>query len=225
MKRYTLIISSVLLTNYALSSSSNPPTFIIHNHVGGPSVQTSAELGVDFKQKNNALPNQATYDTFKKNIPACYDFFLRHKYQNIIGIALASVAHISYKIYNIHKILQNQASWCNWKATASLQQLSNAHYDELTPDLINDIQKKYLLKTKTSANNVSTSPFDEFIKDAAQEIKMLEWYIAIQKIAKKTYTSSFFYFDYKKSFVQEKINRIHITLDIFISWQTKSLLK
>lgn len=223
VKLYTYLIVWTLLVNSSLSNSSQHPTTIIHNHITGCSAEAKTETGIDLK--NNMLSTLAAYDSIKKNIPTCYNILLEHKYKITIGMLFASFAHIQYKIYRIHRILQTPASWSNWKATASAQQLSSVHYDELIPELISDIQKKYILRTRTASNNIALSPFDQFIREVSQELELLEWYITIQKLAKITHTSRFFYFDHKKSFIQEKINRIHVMIDIFISWQTKGLLK
>lgn len=204
---------------------SQHPTFIIHNHITGSSARATTETDFDFDQKNNMLSMPNVYDDFKKNIPIYYNLLFQHKYKITAGLFCTSFICTQYKIYTTHKMLESPVSWCNWKATASTQQLASASRDELTPELINDIQKKYLLKSKMTSCRISTPPFDQFIKDLSQELELLEWYRSVQKVTKIMHISKCFYFHHKKSFILEKINRIHIMLDIFINWQTKDFLK
>lgn len=225
MKLHIYLIVLILLTSFIQSTSSQQPAIIIHNHVAGSSSQATTKSGVTFDQKNNFLSIPNAYNNFKNNIPTCYTFLLKHKYKLITGFLFLTFAHTQYKIHRIYKMLEMPTSWCNWKATASVQQLASAPHNELAPELFNAIQKKYLLKSKTTSNPIFLSPFDQFIKDVSQELELLEWYLHIKKFTKITYASKFFYFNHKKSFVQEKINRIHIILDIFITWQTNELFK
>lgn len=228
MKLHTHLIILFLLIKFIQNNPAQQPinlTVNVCNHTTGSSATASTDTGVNFEQKNNLMSALSAYDDFKKNIPTFYNYLLQHKYKITVGLFFASFTHTQYKIHRIHKMLQAPTSWCNWKAITSTQQLASAPHDDLIPELINDIQKKYLLKSKMTSIHICMSPFDQFIKDVSRELELLEWYLTVQKITKTIHASPFFYFNHKKSFVQEKINRIHMMLDIFINWQTKEFLK
>lgn len=218
----------LLITSFIVQASSEKqhqqPT-IINITLEGSQAHAQAHNQTITDQKSLIQPIIPAYENILKNLPSLYNQTLQHKYKIVATIIAASYIHIQHTLHATHSFLQDPASWSNWKATASLPQLANTPQDELTSQLLSHVQKKYLLLSKTTAINSTMSPFDLFIKDIFYELESLQKYLTIQKYAKKLYLSKLFYFAYKKSFIQEKIDRIHFMIDVFINWQTKELLK
>lgn len=234
----SLIISYFIFTSCTSFPHEKPfeeklPFYItIHNHNdGSKSCSTSRNESISEQQTNSTAHAQSTnyvenmyfyYVALKKTALDYYNNILNHKYKIIAGLACAAYAQTQYKLYKAHIVLENQKSWCNWKSITPTEQLVCIHHEELISLLLCDMQKKYLL---LHSKNHTVSSVDQFIKEISCELALLQSYIAIKKQAKLLYLSKIFYFSHKKSIVQEKINRLHIILDIFINWQTKELLK
>ncbi len=208
-------------------NSSKTPPIIFNNYMTGSTATATAQNQTTTSQESKTSVQLLTpwYDSAQKTAMNCYDQMLQHKYKILMAGACAYYVHLNYQLHAVSTMICDETSWCNWKATASMQQLIYAPHDELIPQLLADIQKKYLLSKKISLSHNHESAIDQFIKEVSHELALLQNYVTIQKWTKTLHVSKLFYFSYKKSMIQEKINRLHIMLDIFISWQTKELLK
>lgn len=205
----------------------------INNYSTGSSCAASATSQVHTEQmsqlsqvSHNLLQSMTSgWNDFKKSVPSYVDSVWQNKYK--IGLTTVGVAYayLCYDLYAAREILQSHSSWCNWKEVVSTQQLVCASHQELITQLLADIHKKYLLAAKTVSSSMKASPFDQFINDIVKELCALERYITIKKLTKSLYLEKLFYFSYKKSVVQEKIDRLYFMLDVFVAWQTKDLLK
>lgn len=232
MKKDGTIVCGILLF-WAMSivskndDSKNAPVVNNYITVTGPTATAGAsnQSNVEQKSYNYMQAITTVYDDAKKAIPGYGAQVWQHRYKISAGIVCASWVYVQYKLHKISAILENPASWCNWKPMVSMQQLVCASHEELIPQLLMDIQKKYLLALKTVTSGSQLSSFDQCIIDISKELALLQWYLTVQKGTQMVYFSSLFYFSHKKSFIQEKINRLHVIVDIFISWQTKEFLK
>lgn len=227
-----ILISITSLSQVATSEEKQPLHITIHNHNDGATSSSTSHNESTSEQKTDSSANaQSTnyaemihlyYDTCKQSALEHYQNMLKHKYKIIAALSLTLYAQTQYRLYKIHTLLDSPRSWCNWKSITPTEQLVCISHEELIPLLLCDMQKKYLL---LPPKNRIESYIDHFIKEVSNELALLQGYITMQKYANMLYLSKLFYFSHKKSFVQEKINRLHIILDIFISWQTKELLK
>ena len=210
------------------NNNSNIPHITFHNHITGTTATATAQNQTTASQESNTSVQQQLapwYDGAKKTAMNSYEQMILHKYKIFTACACTYYVWLNYQLHAVSTMINDETSWSNWKATASMQQLVCAPHADLIPQLIADIQKKYLLSKKACLSCNHASAFDQFIKEVSQELALLQNYATIQKWTKIAYLSKFFYFPYKRSMIQEKINRLHIMLDIFISWQTKELLK
>ncbi|MBI2353294.1 hypothetical protein HYV11_03585 [Candidatus Dependentiae bacterium] len=175
---------------------------------------------------STTIPSHLKEPEYIKKTHSCFfNFIENHKYATAFSLISTLYLYVNYRCYTIEKLLQSPSSWCNWKEIVSTQQLVATQQQELIYQLLNDIQKKYFLTYKTTICSLQNSSFDQFIKDIMNELTSLQQYITIKEYASALYLKKIFRFSYKKSIIQEKINRLQFIMDLFLTWQTKELLK
>lgn len=166
---------------------------------------------------------QPFYDQIQninKSSQSCFKILLDHKYKNMLCLLGIIYGYLHYQLSAADKLIKQQSSWCNWKQTVQLQHLVSTPYQEVMPQLLQDIQKKYFLAHK----QLSSDAFDTFIQDTSHEIAILQQHIKIQSYIKSCYCSQLFYFALDPDMIQEKITRLQWLLDLFATWKTKELL-
>ena len=224
----SFLISGVHYHNYNSSQSNNDGNKLTATQNADikneNKVNTSLSFSwIDYKKLSEYIEKYA--EKIKKNSPDYCNFLCDNKYKIMAGFVGINYVYLQYQLYKIDTLLQNNMSWCNWKSTVPMQQLVCSNHDELIPSLLCDIQKKYLLSSKIVSKIHKFSQFDSFIKDLLYEQNILLRYLTIQKYTKFFCVSKLFCLSYKKSYIQEKINRLNLLLDVFIDWQTKELVK
>ena len=194
------------------------------------SMKSAQSMAADFKQH---LSDFAKYiPTAAENIKTIskeqiIPSLLEHKKKIIFSSFLGIIFYITYKIQKTKNILNDQFSWSNWKQAISVQHLNSISYKELIPELLTDIQKKYLLFTgitPSKANQIAL-PYDKFTTEIKSELKELINYSRIYDELKRFKLNRLFFFPYDKEVITEKINRLRAILNIFASWQVDTILK
>lgn len=206
---------------------------VIHNHVTGSSSNATAHS--ENRTEQTSRVEQFSYSLLhsitsmvtdlQKTVPGYMNSIRQHKYKIYAATIGASYLYLQYQLHIVHTLLEDPTSWCNWKEIVSLQHLACAPHQDLIPELLADIQKKYLVLSKQNTQINKTAPFNQFINNVSLELTLLQQYATIQEWATFCCISKLFSFSYKKSMIQEKINRLHIMLDIFVTWQIKEFLK
>lgn len=251
MKQFSLFLLLsffyIIQTNNQYASSENQPLKLdiqIHNNTsnnssGGASQATATQENdqATITAQSNEQEVSTTqrlyqklhsfYDEFKKHFPDNIDYLWDKKYKILAISACIGYLYLCYHLQSAHAIIKDSHSWCNWKQIISTQHLVSTPYQELIPQLLTDIQKKYYLKNYTNYKKESSIsiPLEQFVQDLQHELYTLKQYLHIQRLIKKCYASLFFSFLYSEKIICEKISRTQIVLDIFITWQTQDLLK
>jgi hypothetical protein len=125
-------------------------------------------------------------------------------------------ALLYYKLYTARKLLKNPTSWCCWKQHCALDHLAAQDAQELSDQLLLDIQARYM-NIEDPTNN--TAPITVFLPALNKELVQLERYCYWAKrlmslycgfalgVNKKTYEKA-----------QEGIARLRFIKKIFVRW-------
>lgn len=218
----------------AVTSNPTPIVVQMHNNndnanaAQGGNASPQTTLYATLEQKMNNLQETCTiwYNNACDKASWFHNELYEKRYHLGAGCMATGYCYLSYQCYKAKNLIKHRSSWCNWKQTIDIQHLVSTPYQEVIPQLLTDIQKKYLLHTcHDTHTKLKTAPFEQFIKDIYTELALLKKYQLILSWSNKLHLSFLFSLCYNYDIIQEKINRLHLLLDIFITWQTQDLLK
>lgn len=157
-----------------------------------------------------------TAQTSARCFNACSAFASGAKWHIGGALFIATYSALSYKIYQAHKLISMQDSWCNWKEVVPLQHLLLSSEKDLINQLSISIQKKYFLLPFVTLDHYS---YMIMLQEIKAEQVALQQYETILQAASSFYCSRFFYFSIDKATIDERLARLSFILDLLIKWQ------
>jgi len=102
-----------------------------------------------------------------------YDTIKTHNKKLALVIVLAGYLITCYEIYSGDNYSEQTELWANWRDDLSLEQLLNIPHEDLTQELLTEIQRRYI-----SQGNPTdfVSPLTHFLNSLENEIKTLTYY-------------------------------------------------
>ena len=190
----------------------------------GTTIATSSNAASTAIQ-TNIENNSKLLKLLEKNIDLLNNCFIQqkrivlaHPYLCAAAICLTGYAAINYKLCCITELLEDHASWSNWKSGVSLTHLQLTNPQELMTQLKTDLYKKYAMHS----SNIFTCDYTNlFIHDLKQELASIESFIYWYQVTKKIKCSSLFYVYFDMQTIQEKKVRLLFLLDFFMAWYSK----
>jgi hypothetical protein len=159
----------------------------------------------------------------KNQIQIKTDFFENYKW-HLIGASLAlSYASLCYFIIVGNSYLGNKDLWSSWHQELSLEQLLAIPQQQLSQDLLHEIQRRY---TDPSSLSDLNKPLAQFLTTIEQEEQDIRWYQSFYSWLSFAYITKIIPFS-KQRFakINERLQRLAYYKNIFQSWAAQYQLE
>ena len=232
---FLVCVYSVTIPN----SSPNPqqpfPSLTINIHNGQQQNQSAtATSDVESSLKNSSTSSaKANNKPDNSWIHYLHDFYNRacskkddgisflknHPFKIMGGTFMCCYFYLVCKIKQCKKMIYSPESWCCWNSSIETTELTMFPYSKVHNQLIEDIQKKYLM---TQDKIDFSDPLEQFMRDIKKEIGLLMFYIKLHKIIVRWRVPVVFFLQNKTLLdAQDRLKRIKYMYDIFVEWHTK----
>jgi hypothetical protein len=205
-------------------TNNNQPAFSV-----GPitqnqsSSQTSAvsqsvkqSLSNFFKATTTALSPAAIQGALTEAGKKISALCLRHAAELSLGGIAALYAWLCYETLSGASYLGKSILWSSWKRETVLSALQAMPQEDITRELLMDIQKRY---TSIEKPTEFMLPLIHFLYDIDIELKMLTRYHHLGTWISKTKASYIIPFDvYRFNTAQERLARLAFIKNLFLSW-------
>jgi hypothetical protein len=148
-----------------------------------------------------------------------FSFFEKHPFKIAFGLLGGCYLYILYRIESCKKTIYSPDSWCCWNESMETTELTMIPYSKIHEQLIEDIQKKYLINQDTIA---FIDSLEQFVRDIKTEIKILTFYIKLHKNITRCHADpAFFLKETTLLAAEDRLQRVRYLYGTFATWHTK----
>lgn len=210
----TILIVAIALNAFILTADST---------VQGNSSQLSFNINVQSPQAvQSHVPPVSCAEGFLKTMhdveweKAIQSQWKKYRLKFLISMVGLSYGYLWYQLYQARKILTHAQAWCCWKDHIDIDRFIHCNRDDLTRELLTDIQERYI----NSVNPTDfVHPFASFLPTLEKEKQMLELYIWW---GRKLMTSRIqWLFPVNKHYIEmasKALSRLQFIKNIFVVW-------
>ncbi len=146
-------------------------------------------------------------------------FLKANKYKTMLFIVASVYAVLCYEVIKGYMYLNKENLWSSWRSTISFEELLAISQQQLSQELLRDIQLRY-----TNAQNINDfiSPLATFLNDIEKETHYINYYNKLNTWLIRLHLSTIIpvskkHFDGSK----ERLQRLAYLKNVFLSWATE----
>lgn len=128
----------------------------------------------------NALPSQCETVAEKKHDlewqKIVVNQWIRYRAPFLLVTTIGTYAYLWYQLYDARALLKDQQAWCNWKDHIDIDRFLLCNHNEMSKELLLDIQERYINNQNPSDYIVPLVSFLAIIEKEKQALETYLWW-------------------------------------------------
>ena len=180
-------------------------------------------LNLDFQMPQMPQMPKIPTQAISNGVYEAYETIRAHNKKLALFFVMTGYLATCYQVYSADSYSEQAELWANWRDDLSLEQLLNIPHEQLTHELLTEIQRRYLSQ-KNPTDFIS--PLTSFLNTLDNEIKYLHSYKRLREWIYWTYLSRLLPNKTKTHHSFDKqLQRLNYLKNIFLAWAAQYKLE